>query len=362
MQGAATARFQTRLDQLQREHGFAGATAAFVLAGGELGAAATGFADSERRIAMTPEHRMPAGSVGKTFVGATALAMAAEGLLSLDDPASAWLGTEPWFTHLANHDTMNLRQLLCHTSGLIDHVLDPAWRRAARAKRHGPDADPDAYFTPRELVSYVLDQPARFAAGDGYHYTDTGFIVAGLILEAAAGADFYVEAQRRFLDPLGLSRTEAQLGRRYDRLAAGYLGGDDTFALPDKVADQGLITFNPRTEWTGGGYVSNPQDLARWAKLLYEGQAIAAPYQGEMFGSGYRGAGARDTYGIAVFLLDHQVGRLVGHGGRFPGWRSSMYYHASSRIAVAFQVNQYAPDVRDILLGELFRVLLDIAP
>ena len=95
--------FQERLDELREELGFIGATAAFVLPDGSEGSAATGYADPERGVLMTPEHRMPAGSIGKTFAAATALSMANEGLLGLDDLASRWLGNEPWWTRLPNH-------------------------------------------------------------------------------------------------------------------------------------------------------------------------------------------------------------------------------------------------------------------
>jgi D-alanyl-D-alanine carboxypeptidase len=353
-----TAIFQARLDELHQQHGFIGATAAFILPDGEVGAAATGLADVERQIPMTVEHRMPAASIGKTFAAATALDMVADGLIGLDDPASKWLGDEAWFTRLANHDTMTLRHLLTHSSGLVDHVYDDDYRQASRQRRNSPDADPDAWFPPRELVAFILDKPALFDAGEGYAYTDTGYLVAGLMLEKASGAAYYDEAQRRLIDPLGLDRTEAQLGRSYDGLASGYLGGDTSWGLPEKMADEGSLVFNPRSEWTGGGYVSNPQDLVRWAKALYEGEALQSDYLGPMFESGYRGDDAHDIYGLGVFLVDNELGHLVGHGGLFPGWRSSMYYHPQKRVAVALQINQFEPDMHNVLRQELFATLL----
>ena len=149
-----TQRFQQRLDELHLELEFIGATAAFILPDGNVGAAAVGFADFEKQIEMTPEHRMPAASIGKTMAAATALSMVAEGLLGLDDLASKWLGQETWFPRLANHQTITLRHLLTHSSGLTDHVFSEAYRQAARARRQGPNSDPDAWFTPPELVGF----------------------------------------------------------------------------------------------------------------------------------------------------------------------------------------------------------------
>ncbi len=352
--------FQERLDELRDELGFIGGTAAFVLPDGSEGSAATGYADPERGVLMTPEHRMPAGSIGKTFAAATALSMANEGLLGLDDLASRWLGNEPWWTRLPNHETMTLRHLLSHSSGLTDHVFDDAWRREARARRGGPAADPDFYFEPRELVQFVLDKEPLFAPGEGYSYTDTGFIVAGLILEAASGGNYYEEARRRVLDRHDLPRTEEQLGRSFTDLAPGHLGEDNAFALPAKTAEDGLTAFNPRTEWTGGGYVSNSRDLARWAKILYEGRALDGPYLEEMLGSGYRGEDAEATYGLGVYCADTPHGELVGHGGWFPGWRSTMYYHRDSGIAVAVQFNQdEGGGLRNRVRDDLFALLLE---
>jgi len=352
--------FQQRLDELREELGFIGATAAFALPDGSGGSVATGYADPEHDIAMTPSHRMPAGSIGKTIAAATALSMVNEGLLGLDDPAARWLGGEPWWTRLPNHQTITLRHLLSHSSGLTDHVYDDAWRREARARRDGRNADPDSYFRPRELVQFILDKEPLFPAGEGYAYTDTGFIVAGLIMEAASGGSYYDEARRRVLDRHDLPRTKEQLGRSFAGLAPGHLGEDNAFALPAKAAEGDLMAFNPRTEWTGGGYVSNSRDLARWAKILYEGKALDGPYLEEMLSSGYRGEDADATYGLGVYRADSRHGELVGHGGWFPGWRSTMYYHRDSGIAVAVQFNQNEADFRNRLRDELLALLLEL--
>ena len=352
--------FQDRLDELREELGFIGATAAFVLPDGSEGSVATGHADPEHDVAMTPEHRMPAGSIGKTIAAATALSMVNEGLLGLDDPASRWLGGEPWWTRLPNHETMTLRHLLSHSSGLTDHVYDDAWRREARARRDGANADPDSWFRPRELVQFILDKEPLFPAGEGYAYTDTGFIVAGLMLEAASGDSYYDEARRRVLDRHDLPRTAEQLGRSFAGLAPGHLGEDNAFALPAKAAEGDLMAFNPRTEWAGGGYVSNSRDLARWAKILYEGKALDGPYLEEMLNSGYRGEDADATYGLGVYRADSPHGELVGHGGWFPGWRSTMYYHRDSGIAVAVQFNQNEADFGNRVRDDLLALLLEL--
>ncbi len=120
--------FLATLDGLRAEHGFPGATAAYVLLpDGATGVAATGFSDLETKTPMTVRSRMLAASIGKTFVGATMVALAREGCLDLDAPLSRYLSQRPWFTRLPNHASITLRHLLNHTSGLTDHVHDLAF-------------------------------------------------------------------------------------------------------------------------------------------------------------------------------------------------------------------------------------------
>ena len=119
------------------------------------------------------------------------------------------------------------------------------------------------------------------------------------------------------------------------------------------------MAFSPQTEWTGGGYVSNSSDLARWAKILYEERALDGPYLEEMLNSGYRGEDAGATYGLGVYWADSPHGELIGHGGWFPGWRSTMYYHRESGVAVAVQFNQNELDFRNEVRDALLAVLLE---
>ena len=117
-----TTLFQKELDALREKFDFPGATAAYALADGTTGIVATGLADIESETAMRPTSRMLAASIGKTFVSATVLGLAQDGKLGLDDSASQWLGDEPWFSRLPNHQDMTIRHLLTHRAGLVNHV------------------------------------------------------------------------------------------------------------------------------------------------------------------------------------------------------------------------------------------------
>lgn len=357
---AVSRAFQAVLDRLAREHAFPGATAAFALADGTTVGFATGLADVELGTPMTPESRMLAGSIGKTIVATVALGMIHEGKLGLHDPIARWLGDETWFPRLPNGDDITVRMLLTHSSGIPDHVYTTGYvERITHTLRSEP-VDRDFAFTPRESISYILDGAPLFPAGEGYTYTDTAYILTGLILERAGDGDFFAEARRRVLDPFGLRRTAPSNHRDLDGLAPGYLPAENPFGLPRKTAEGGVMQFNPASEWTGGGFISNPQDLVRWAQILFEGRALPQPYLDLLLDGVSRGDERNGRYGLGCSIDTTPYGPEYGHGGWFPGWRSRVSYWPQYGAAIAIQVNsdlamqtrQYIHALAPAILGE----------
>lgn len=335
---ALKSRFQSELETLHDQYQFPGATAAYILPDGTVEVIATGLADVEFEIPMTPQSRMLAASIGKTFVGATVVALAQEGVLSLDDPISKWLGDRPWFSRLPNHDMITLRQLLTHTSGIANHVdVEPfiqAFRENWRATTNP--------FQPEALIAFVLDRPPLFKAGEGWCYSDTGYLLVGLIIEAVTGHSYYEEVTRRFLVPLSLTLTTPSDRLELPGLATGYLAPDNDFGLPSKTTLRpGVMAWHPGLEWTGGGLVSNPKDLVVWAKALFEGRAMDGRYLETLLQSVPISEDVTDTrYGIAVAIHeDGHMGPTYGHGGWIPGYCSSLRYYPRYGVAIAFQIN-----------------------
>ena len=342
--------FQSHLDAAyeaakETDENFPGATAAFVLSDGTVRGFATGMNDVDRELAMTPDLRMPSGSIGKTYVAATALALRAEGKLDLDSPISKYFGDEEWFARLPNGSEITVRNLANHTSGLIDHAFDSEeFVRQAKARM----ADPDGYFEPLELVQLVLDKEPLFAPGEGYSYTDTGYILLGLVIEQAAGASFYDEVRRFFLDPLALQLTLPADRRDIPEVAQGYAHtGSEFFGTTfEIVGDDGMMTIHPLTEWTGGGFVNNPQDLVRWAKALYEGRAIQGEYLEELLTPGFKESDDL-SYGLGAFIASTPFGMAYGHSGFYPGYNSRVMYFADHGAAVALQINSDTTETGD---------------
>jgi len=332
------AAFSSALERFQDEYDFPGITASYVLADGTAHSAAAGWADAEIREPMTPESRMLAASIGKTFVAATMVSVAQERHIDLDAPVSIWLGENRWFRRLPNYQSLTVRQLLNHTSGLPNHVYLPAFAEAV-SKRW---AEPGTPFPPEALVGFILDTEALSRPGEQWAYTDTGYILIGLVIETITGRTYYEEVHDRFLEPLGLTATTASNKRALQGLAAGYVADDNPFAFPGKTTDEsGVMRWNPALEWTGGGLVSTSRDLAHWGAALFDGQGVLEEILNTMLQPVPIGEDMPGTYyGLGITISrSGPLAPVYGHGGWIPGYSSSLRHYARSRISIAFQIN-----------------------
>jgi D-alanyl-D-alanine carboxypeptidase len=324
---------QRLLDEWHKGASFPGATLGVVLENGESFALAVGYSDRESRTPMKPGDRMLAGSVGKTFAAATALQLIKEGKIGLDDRIEKYLGREPWFSRLPNAKDITVRQLMNHSSGLVRYEFKEQFTRDLTAK-------PDKVWKPAELVAYLLDEKAPFEAGKGWDYSDTNYIVLGMIIEKVTGRRFYEEANRRVLIPLKLTDTIAQDGPRLKGVVQGYAGPNNPFGGMDQMLVNGKFAINPQFEWTGGGYASTAHDLARWAKMLYEGQAFPPELLPQVLEGLQAPMLGRETkYGLGVIIRQTAQGTSYGHSGFFPGYMTDMMYFPEHKVAIAVQVN-----------------------
>jgi D-alanyl-D-alanine carboxypeptidase len=106
----------------------------------------------------------------------------------------------------------------------------------------------------------------------------------------------------------------------------------------------GVLAFNPQMEWTGGGVSATAKDLARWAKLLYEGKAFDSSLLPAMLNGIATDMGPDVKYGLGVILRPSSLGPTYGHSGFFPGYRTQMLYFPEHRLAVAIQMNTSVPE------------------
>ncbi len=328
---------QLKLDEWHKAGSFPGATLGVVLATGESFSLAVGYSDREAKTPMKPRDRMLAGSVGKTFAAAVALQLVREGKIVLDDKVEKYLGKEPWFARLPNAREITVRQLMNHTSGLVRYEFKDTFTRDLTA-------NPEKVWQPAELLAYLFDEKAPFAAGKSWDYSDTNYIVLGMIIEKVTGRKFYDEANRRLLKPLKLKDTIAQDGMRLAGVVQGYAGPNNPFGGKDEMIHDGKFSINPQFEWTGGGYVSTSEDLARWATMIYEGKAYSPDLLPQVLDGVPAPMLGRETrYGLGVIIRQTTAGKSYGHSGFFPGYQTDMMYFPGQKIAVAVQVNTSAP-------------------
>lgn len=326
------AALQERLEAWRARTGAPGVTAACAVNDERVVAAAAGLARLEPPAPMPADGRMLSGSTGKTYCAAVMLRLVEEGRARLDDPISTWLGEEPWFDRLPNARAITLRMLMNHTSGVPEHVQLPEFAAALKAA-------PQKVWAPEGLVAFILDKPAACEAGRGWSYADTNYILVGMIIERITGRSFYDEARDRLLVPLKLDATSPSDRPGLAGLVSGYTGPANPFPVPGEVAVDGVYAINPQFEWTGGGYISNSADLARWARLLWGGKVLGAATMDELRRGVRAKTGPDDEYGLGVQMWPSRHGRVMAHTGWFPGYVTLMAYYPERGVGVAVQIN-----------------------
>ncbi|MBI4652437.1 beta-lactamase family protein [Candidatus Desantisbacteria bacterium] len=330
--------FQSEVDRIRAEFNLPGMTAAYILNDGTSGTASSGFSDIETKALMKDNTRMLAASIGKSFVGALSIALAQEGRLTLDEPISRWLGKYDWFEQLPNHESITLRHLLTQSSGLPDHVHMEEFQKAFASEWKKSENT----FTPERLVRFILNKPALFPAGQGWAYSDTGYILAGMVLEEIIANSYYDEIHARFIKPLKVSDTSPSDRRNLHGLSAGYMSSDNPFGLPAKTLDEnGHLYLHPAIEWTGGGLITTSLDLSRWGAALFTGKALSGEYLSELFTAAAIDPNATDIqYGAGIAInTNGRFGPVYGHAGWIPGYISSLRHYRNSGVTIAFQIN-----------------------
>ncbi|MFT5291109.1 MAG: D-alanyl-D-alanine carboxypeptidase [Planctomycetota bacterium] len=311
---------------------FPGCSAALVLPDGSSLTFPVGLADVEAERDMTSQDRMLSGSIGKTYVTAAAHKLMLAGKLSWDQRAVEFFAGEDWFLRVPNAETMTLKQLLRHQSGIARHVFKPEFL---------PDcyADPDRTWKPEELLAYVFDEEPLFEAGTNWAYADTNYIVIGMIIERVAKKPFYEYVRDEFLTPLKLADTVPSDSRRIPGLTQGYIAAFQGTGVPERVLEDGVFFCNPQFEWCGGGYASTSLDLARWAHVLYGGEAMEGDYLTSMLETVPARLGPNKEYGLGVMVASTDLGPAIGHDGIMTGFGATVSHFPEQGISAALMLN-----------------------
>jgi D-alanyl-D-alanine carboxypeptidase len=338
-----------RLERWRVKHGAPGVSVAIVFADGSVWTGASGMADVKARRAVTPDTAFSVASVSKTFTAALVLDLAADGRLRLDAPARSYLPDLPIDKRIT------VRHLLEHTSGLRDFYLHKGIDTALMADR---DRSWDAAMS----LGYIGKPGAR--PGTAWIYSNTNYLVLGLIAEKVGGAPVAEQLRERFLGPLGLDDTWYQSAERARApVAHAYrlTGKKPTLRAIDLSDGTAIAPFTSVVTASGaaGSMASTAEDLAHWVGALYGGDVLDAATRAELTSDmevtlRYHPPA---SYGLGVQALEIDGRRTLGHSGRFLGARAAARWLPEERIAIAVLTNQSRSDPGP-LVAELLALAL----
>ncbi|MEU1006746.1 serine hydrolase domain-containing protein [Streptomyces tibetensis] len=346
---AGTAALAPAAQAADRQHGHEAtrtALSALVEKGGLPGAAAkavdskgtwfgeSGYADTGTGRKRSAGEHFRGASITKTFVATVLLQLEAEGRLDLDDTVEQWL---PGLLRGNGYDgsKVTLRQLLNHTSGIAGYTDDPAFLHDSA----GPGFPEHRYdtHTPEELVAIALRRPPQSGPESEPSYSNTNFVIAGMVIEKATGHGYAQEITRRILRPLKLRGTS-------------FPGTSPHMPKPHPVGYSRLHQDAPDAEihdateqnmtWLGaaGDVISTSGDLNRFQRALVKGHLLPQRQMKEMFDEVPAGHGT--GYGLGVEFAQLSCGvKVVGKSGRTNGSLSAMAGTLDGEHQLTFNIN-----------------------
>ncbi|MCZ4603072.1 serine hydrolase [Streptomyces sp. Lzd4kr] len=280
------------------------------------------------------DDRYRVGSITKTFVATVLLQLEAEGRLSLDDSVDEWL---PGLVRGNGHDgrEVTLRQLLNHTSGIFNYTADEDFGRTYFLK--------DGFFEhrydtkkPAELVALAMTHKPDFAPGTSWNYSNTNYVLAGMVIEKATGRPYGAEVRDRIIKPLHLTGTSVPgtrvtvpgpSSRAYSKLAETATG-----------PTYDVTRINPSIAYSAGEMISDSTDLGRFYTALLRGKLLPREQLAEMTTT--VPVDARNGYGLGLMKSELSCGVTVwGHGGGIHGSVSEAVTTKDGRHSLAFNLN-----------------------
>ena len=277
-----------------------------------------GLAVVEDGTPVSPATNFRLASVSKQFTAAAILLLAEDGRLSIDDPLKKWLPGLP-----AVADAMTLRQLLSHTSGLLDYedLMDPVDTRQVH------DID----------VLHLLQKENRtyFAPGSSYRYSNSGYALLALVVGKASGSDFASFLRQRIFLPLGMTATFAHqdgVDEVPDR-AYGYSQIDGHWQRTDQSTTSAVLG--------DGGIYSSIDDLAKWDAALYDERLLRRASLQQAFSA----ATATPEPDVPHYGFGWRInGDALWHSGESIGFRNVIVRYPKQKLTVVVLSNRNDPE------------------
>ncbi|GBL05105.1 serine hydrolase [Glaciecola sp. KUL10] len=272
---------------------------------------------------------MPTGSSGKKATALLAAMLHRDGLLNIDDTIDTWL-PEEIIAQIENSETITLRQLLNHTAGVYDY-LDPAssaqWYEALIS-------DPESLKTDSFALDFALNKPAYFEPGEGFHYSNTHYLLAGLIMDSVLGEHHSVAMRNRIFIPLGLNHTYYNgLEKELGSTISGYVIFDEDLEDSKVIYENVGVADAP--------LVSSVQDMNLLLNaILTDDSVIGDDVREILIGEDSMvEINANDSYGLGLFKEMGNGRTAYHHGGDEPGYKTENYYLVNEETTISMFVN-----------------------
>jgi D-alanyl-D-alanine carboxypeptidase len=375
-QDARTARIQSALEKWVAERApvekitGVGAYISF----GDPGPAIEAFAGKVGNAAQDPPVRQNTlfqmGSTSKSFAVGVILKLESAGKLSIDDTVGKWLPQFPAWKDVS------IRRLLNMTSGIPNYseteTISRAWV-----------SDPARQFTAQELVEIAYPTGVNdLPASAGYHYSNTNYILAGMIAVKAGGQSYRDLAHEMVIAPLGLDSTYYEDGAYpravVDRLAHGYFdnpacadyqpGCKESWNLP--MIGRDVRAVSPSWAQAAGGAIASARDVDRWMRAVFEGHVAPPKQQAEWMalvstktGEPMADVSADDPRGFSLGLAKAILGPIGPqwfYQGETLGYRTLYVWFEKEKLMITLQTNsQPAADADKFseLLGTIYQIV-----
>jgi len=311
--------------------------------GGKTWGYAAGVADLNTKKPMKTDFRFRIGSVTKTFTATVVLQLAGENRLNLDDFIEKWL---PGVIQGNGYDAkqITVRQMLNHTSGIAEYSKS----------KEADFTNPKRIYTAEELVKIGLSAPPDFAPGTGWSYSNTGYVLLGMLIEKVTGNSYAEEIENRIIEPLELSNTflpgnsSVIPGTKHAR---GYVQPDGASELKD------VTYYNPSIGSSAGDMISTADDLNKFFSSLLGGKLLKEQQLKQMLTTVPTGIAEIGRYGLGIYETKLPNGVSIwGHSGGIPGFVTFAGGKLGGKHTLAVNLNSLKDDSPDpfknILLAE----------
>jgi D-alanyl-D-alanine carboxypeptidase len=281
-----------------------------------------GLADIENRTAMQTYHIMPNGSAGKKLTALLIAMLEEEGLLNLDSSINTWLPDE-LLAQIAHSEAMTLRQLLNHTSGIYDYLDDDEFNNAVLL-------DPFSLKTDHYALQFALNKAPSFEPGQGWDYSNTGYLLAGLILDQVLGEHHSSAIRNRILDPLGMNASHyGGVEKERNSIISGYFRYENGEMLNTKALYENIGVAD-------APLVASVEDVALLLKTIINDDGFVSQHSKEqLFGEiNLQATDNGNYYGQGIIKETINGVTLYHHGGVESGYSTTNIYIPASKTSI----------------------------